>query len=402
MRTLLQQLTIYAVVLNVVVCSAQDIPEISSDNIHLRGSLTNSKLVFEQTGQGHVAFIGGSITQMNGYRPMLSAFLEQRFPKTKFEFTNAGIASTCSTTGAHRLTRDVLSKGNVDLIFIEFAVNDDQDAGHDRVHAVRGMEGLIAQIRRHNPKADIVVTHFANQAMMDLIRQGETPVSMAAHNQVCEHYQISMIDLCAELVDLIDKEKTSWALYGGVHPKPYGNAICTAMIKQLLRQGWIEKVDALQVHPMPDKLLNAGSYVWGRLEDPQIAQTDEHWTVSVPDWKNIKGSFRSQFAGLKVLHSDVVRSEFTYTFEGNSLGVYVLAGPDAGVLKVYVDEGTVPHSVNLFHRHSRGLHYPRIVILAEGLKAGRHTVTVRIDPSRDSSGQGSAARILNFATNAEP
>ena len=86
MRSLLQQLTIYAVVLNVVVCSAQDIPEISSDNIHLRGSLTNSKLVFEQTGQGHVAFIGGSITQMNGYRPMLSAFLEQRFPKTLFRW----------------------------------------------------------------------------------------------------------------------------------------------------------------------------------------------------------------------------------------------------------------------------------------------------------------------------
>ena len=47
-----------------------------------------------------------------------------------------GIASTCSVTGAHRLTRDVLSKGDVDLFFIEFAVNDDQDAGHDITHAI--------------------------------------------------------------------------------------------------------------------------------------------------------------------------------------------------------------------------------------------------------------------------
>ena len=40
------------------------------------------------------------------------------------------IASTCSTTGAFRLRDDVLIKGPVDLFFIEFAVNDDQDAGH--------------------------------------------------------------------------------------------------------------------------------------------------------------------------------------------------------------------------------------------------------------------------------
>ena len=120
MRFLVKLVPICVVMLSVVVCSAQDIPEVSSDNIHLRGSLTNSKLVFEQSGKGHVAFIGGSITQMNGYRPMVCEFLEQRFPNTAFEFTNAGIASTCSVTGAHRLTRDVLSKGDVDLLFIEF------------------------------------------------------------------------------------------------------------------------------------------------------------------------------------------------------------------------------------------------------------------------------------------
>ena len=145
-------LTICVLVLSVVNCSAQDIPEVSSDNIHLRGSLTNSKLVFEQSGKGHVACIGGSITQMNGYRPMVSAFLEQRFPDTEFEFTNAGISSTCSVTGAHRLTRDVLSKGNVDLLFIEFAVNDDQDAGHDMTHAVRGMEGLCLLYTSPSPR----------------------------------------------------------------------------------------------------------------------------------------------------------------------------------------------------------------------------------------------------------
>jgi hypothetical protein len=56
--------------------------------------------------------------------------LQRRFPDTKFTFTDAGLSSTCSTTGAFRLSTDVLSQGPVDLLFIEFAVNDDQDAGH--------------------------------------------------------------------------------------------------------------------------------------------------------------------------------------------------------------------------------------------------------------------------------
>ena len=46
-------LTICVLMLSVVDCSAQDIPEVSSGNIHLRGSLTNSKLVFEQSGKDH-------------------------------------------------------------------------------------------------------------------------------------------------------------------------------------------------------------------------------------------------------------------------------------------------------------------------------------------------------------
>ena len=394
-------LTICVLMLSVIDCSAQDIPEVSSRNIHLRGSLTNSKLVFEQSGKGHVAFIGGSITQMNGYRPMVSAFLEQRFPKTEFEFTNAGISSTCSVTGAHRMTRDVLSKGDVDLLFIEFAVNDDQDAGHDITHAIRGMEGLLAQVRRHNPKADVIVTHFANQSMMDSIRKGETPISIVAHNRVCGHYKISTNDLCAELVELIDDEKTTWDLYGGVHPKPYGNAICTSMIRKLLNQGWAKQVDKVVVHPTPEMLMDVGSYVWGQLADPVTAKHDQHWKVSVPDWTDIPGGFRQQFAGLQLLHSETVQSEFKYTFEGTSLGAYVLAGPDAGVLEVRVDGNETLHTVNLFHRHSKGLHYPRTVMLAEGLKVGRHTITVRIDSSRDAQSRGSAVRILNFATNAK-
>jgi lysophospholipase L1-like esterase len=377
---------------------ADELPDVSDDHYHLRGSLTNSKFVFESTKRGHVAFIGGSITEMNGYRPLMSAYLKQQFPATQFIFTDAGIASTCSMTGAFRMQRDVLSKGPVDLLFIEFAVNDDQDAGFDFAHAVRGMEGMIAHVRRHNPQADIIVTHFANPGMMDRLRQGEIPVSMAAHNAVCKHHRISTNDLCSEITQLIDTKKTTWALFGGVHPKPYGNAICHSMLVKLLQQGWKKPVTRVTAHFQAASLLDAKSYVNGYFISPQIAERGTDWRFSEPAWKEIKGGFRNRFGGASLLHGQKPGSEFRFTFEGTFMGAFVLAGPDAGVVEVQVDGGSW-RSVNFYHRHSRGLHYPRTVVFAEDLKAGSHVLTVRISKATDAQSQGRAIRIMEFAVN---
>jgi hypothetical protein len=115
--------------LGILVFTFLDLYGFEKENIALRGFFDNSRIAIEKKGRATVAFMGGSITEMNGYRPMLMDFLAKRYPECQFTFINAGISSTCSTTGAFRLSRDVLSLGPVDLFFIEFAVNDDQDAG---------------------------------------------------------------------------------------------------------------------------------------------------------------------------------------------------------------------------------------------------------------------------------
>ena len=145
---------------------------VDEDFVSLRGNYLNSLKKFRDDRKGHVAFLGGSITEMNGYRPMVCEWLQKRFPDTDFTFTNAGIASTCSNTGAFRLHRDVLSEGPVDLLFVEFAVNDDQDAGHDATGCIQGMEGVIRQTRLLNPRTDIVMTHFVNPGMLETLAAG--------------------------------------------------------------------------------------------------------------------------------------------------------------------------------------------------------------------------------------
>ena len=151
---------------------------------------------------------------MEGYRPMVMDYLYGRFRETDFKFTGAGISSTCSTTGAFRLKRDVLDHGPVDLFFVEYAVNDDQDAGHDREGCIRGMEGIIRQIREHNPKADIVMTFFMNEQIMGSLQKGIEPLTPKSHTEVAEHYNVGTIHLAAEAVDQIEKGDLTWKIFG--------------------------------------------------------------------------------------------------------------------------------------------------------------------------------------------
>lgn len=373
----------------------QNLPAVSDQNIHLRGSYQNSKQKFESTKTGHVAFLGGSITEMNGYRPMVCEFLEKTFPETKFTFTNAGISSTCSNTGAFRTSRDVLSKGPVDLFFVEFAVNDDQDAGHSREAAIRGMEGVIAQIRRHNPYADIVMVHFVNPSMLETIQQHQKPLSSSSHEQVAEHYQVSTIDLASEVARLIDAEQLTWKQYGGTHPAPFGNAICAAMIDRLLTRAW-KTSGPREKHPAPDKPLDPYSFRNGRLINVKQATLNSGWEIKVPAWDSLPGSKRSRFTSIPMLCADKPGSELELDFEGTALGAFIVAGPDAGELEVSIDGGPF-QTHNLYHHYSKGLHYPRSVVFNSQLKPGKHHAKIRVSPK--SSSKGHAARIMYFAGN---
>ncbi len=368
-------------------------------NVQLRGDLQNARIQFERNKRGRVAFMGGSITEMNGYRPLVCNLLKERFPETNFTFIDAGISSTCSTTGAFRLERDVLSSGKVDLFFIEFAVNDDQDAGHTREACLRGMEGIVRHCLRHNPQMDIVITYFVNPGMLAQLQAGQTPLTIAAHGEVARAYDISTINLAKQVAEQITAGQLTWKQFGGTHPAPFGNAICATMIDQLFTTVWQTPLPAaavMQPHPIPASPIEPGNYENGRFVDPQTANMISGWEWKVPDWKAIGGSNRSRFAGIPLLSASQPNAELQLKFSGTAVGAFVLAGPDAGMLEASIDGGEFA-PIDLYHRFSRGLHYPRTVMFAHDLSAGEHTLTVRT--SSKTSSKGTAARILQFVAN---
>ena len=369
------------------------------DNVQIRGNLDNARVTFERTGKGSVAFMGGSITEMNGYRPMVCDILKRRFPRTDFTFTNAGISSTCSTTGAFRLESDVLAKGPVDLLFIEFAVNDDQDAHHTRTECIRGMEGISRHARQRFPNIDIIVTYFVNPEMLKTLQSGQVPLTIEAHEAVARHYGVSCINVAKEVAAKITAGTLTWETYGGTHPGPAGNGLCAQMIDALFERAWrtsLPQNTTAKPHRQPRAPLDPLSYAEGRFVDSGKAHIKHGWSLGVPDWNYLPGEKRNRFTSVPMLYSTEPGSEATLEFVGTAIGAYIVAGPDAGIAEASIDGGPF-REVDLYHAFSRGLHYPRTVLLGSNLRFGRHTLTLRI--SGKTSSAGHAMRIMQFGVN---
>ena len=263
------------------------------------------------------------------------------------------------------------------------------------------MEGIIRQVRLRQPMCDLVVTHFVNPPMLKQIQSGTVPPSIEAHEDVLRHYNVSSIYLAREVADRIATGKLTWAEYGGTHPKPAGNAVASELIGELLDRRWAKPLSANTAKDavlLPPKPLDAGSFFNGQFLSPGLAKRGGGWVWHVPEWKKIPGSFRETFAGLKLLCGGRASGGVSFEFEGRALGAYVLAGPDAGVLEVSIDNGTFKPA-NLYHHHSRGLHYPRTVMFATDLRPGKHSVKLRLAKPPGNEAKGTAARILQFTVN---
>jgi lysophospholipase L1-like esterase len=363
-----------------------------------RSHFEHSRSAFTGRRAGTVAFIGGSITELDqrGHTGMIEKFLQTRFPDTKFKFVNAGISSTCSTTGAFRLSRDVLAH-RPDLLFIEFAVNDDQDGQHNRRDCIRGLEGIIRQARLQNPKLDMLVTYFPNDAMLAQLKNGQTPDVIAAHESVARHYGVASVNLAEQLFARIQAGEMTWEQYGGTHPVTAGNRFAADLIQDLLSAAWSNPEGDRPDHKLP-KPLDPNSYFRGRLIDLESAQRGPGWTIGKPQWSQIPGALRPRFATDRLLFTSTVGDETVLDFAGTAIGLYVLAGPDAGTVEYSVD-GSPFESVDLYHRFSAGLHYPRTVMLNADLPVGKHRLVLRVAATKHAESTGHAVRILNLVAN---
>jgi len=384
------------------ISSAQDDPRaaIAADNphLHVRSGLPHLKQQLEVKRTCHVAFLGGSITQnTGGHTAMVPAWLKQKFPGVEVTVTNAGLGSTCSTSGAFRLESHIFGKGEVDLLVVEFAVNDDQDAGHARRECIRGMEGIINQVQSKHPKCGIVMVHYVNPGMLDKLGKGEAPVAIAAHEAVAARHGVISVNVAAEVAAATKGGRYSWKDYGGTHPGRFGYRVASNMIIAALEDGLAKGQDASQAKPAD--LLDTGSYDHGRFLAPKEAKFPVGWRLGKVGRELLPlGGIRSQYSSYQLLRGEKPGARLAIEFTGRTVGAFLLAGPDAGILEASIDGGPATRH-DLYHRYSRGLNYPRSVIFGTDLKPGKHVLALQLAEEKNPGSRGTTASILFFEVN---
>lgn len=362
-------------------------------HIHKRGSLQNSYQKFKQGGKARVAFMGGSITEMDGWRTMICEDLQQRFPDTEFEFVAAGISSTGTTPGAFRLENDVLSKGNIDLLFVEAAVNDDTNY-FTSVEQVRGMEGEVRHALSVNPQTDIIMLHFIYDPFIPTINGGRIPDVILNHERVANHYLIPSVNLALEIAERMQNGEFDWDKFGGTHPAPFGHTFYASAINHLFDEMWYSDASA-KAHDIPESPLDAYSYFHGKFIDIRQAGLGKGWNY-VESWHpDDQAGKRNGFVDVPMIETTRAGSKLKLSFTGTAIGIFCVAGPEAGILEYSID-GSPFRQLDMYTQWSKHLYIPWVYMFETELENTPHRLEVRMT----GKGKGTACQIRNFVVNA--
>ena len=365
----------------------------------IRGSLHNSFIKFERERRGRVAFIGGSITEMVGWKDMMEQQLQQRFPFTAFEFVEAGISSTGSTPGAFRLDNDVLSKGKIDLLFIDGSAND-MTNGFTPGEQVRGVEGEIRHALEVNPETDIVLTHFATDGFLPIIAKRQMPDAILNHERVANHYRVSSVNLAQEISERLQDGQFTWKDFGYAHPHPYGQSIYTAAISNLLdaMQREINAESIRRPHDVPTMQLDPYSYTKGYFIPLSRARIGRGWKI-IDDWNpDNKYEKRKGFVHIPMLEATRPGDRLTLLFKGRAIGIFCVCGPAAGILEYSVDNAPFK-KLDTYTAWSSALYIPWVYMLETELKDTEHTLRLRISSDKNPRSLGTECQIRNFVVN---
>jgi hypothetical protein len=157
---------------------------------HVRGPLTHFRRALA-SGTVRVGFLGGSITdQGTGTRwpEAFAAWLTSRWPRVRWILENAAIGATGSDLAVFRARRDAIER-DCDLVFVEYAVN---DQGTPPVRRARAREGLLRQLLAGG-KRDVVLVHtFAREFHEDMEARRE-PESVADFEILANHYGLNSV-----------------------------------------------------------------------------------------------------------------------------------------------------------------------------------------------------------------
>lgn len=355
------------------------------NRVVLRSNYNNSRKKILD-GFIRIAFLGGSITNMTGWRTNIMNYFETKFPSTKFEFIEAGIGGKGSKYHAFRLQRDVFHKGKVDLLFLESAVN---DRGLDNKIKLRAHEGIIRQARQINPEIDIVQLHFLYKEYYDIYNNFDLVPEFAAYDSSGKVYNASMQNLARHVA-----EQYSWQEFGSnVHPKEFGHKLYSDNIEAMFTEAWIDPLPQnyqLFTYPMPIETVDSFSYINGHFKSIDSA-FDVTGFQKVESYIPSQGTLQSDWKNMQALVG-TTGNKLKFKFSGTLIGVEAIHSEYTGDLKFNIDNGMKTGVQST--RFGNSKHKANSFIFDDELPQGEHIIELEVDENSDIV-------ILNFLVNSK-
>ena len=354
-----------------------------------------------------VAYLGGSITAMNGWRNKTTDWLRSANTNSTVREINASIGGTGSDLGVFRVGHDALRE-RPDLLFVEFATNDSSRRPEE---IWRSMEGIVRRTWKQDSSTDIIFVYTITSYMANDYLAGNCNRSASAMEQLADHYGIPSIcfgprvakllsegklamtpkekadavpkddpDRNRKIKELFDKESRILFANDGVHPGDDGHQLYLVSVSTALHTMWNmppvnhaarlakpfveDNMEAAKMVPIKPEMLSGS---WRRLPE-----------------NDIKAKQFSRRMG-EIWYARDPGDSITFKFKGSCCKIYDLLGPDGGQLWITVDGKRNRRPIPRFDSFCT---YHRIATLSvyDG-PDGVHEVTIEIDkdePSRQS------------------
>ena len=395
MRTILtNSLTLAALICAFEVQIAQAAP---LSELQARTGLPNFLQKLETGGPVHIAYLGGSITAQEGWRPKTLQWFREQFPSAKLTEINAAIGGTGSDLGVFRLKRDVLDH-DPDLLFVEFAVND-SGAAPAQIH--RCMEGIVRQTWKHNAKTDICFVYTLAGTMLDTLKEEQLPRSIVAMEQIADHYGIPTINMGLPVARLekagklvfkgdLPKDKSGTAgepvvfSPDAVHPYPEtGHQIYLEAVVRSFEA--LRKMGQPQSHSLPEPFV-ADQWEAATMVPHNRAKLSSGWQRLDPATANLARQFKDRLPEL--WRASQPGESISFRFRGRTAKIYDLLGPDCGQVIVKIDDR--PPEVKARFDAYCTYHRLATLTIADELPDGIHQVEVTVHPE-----QPDKAKILS-------
>ena len=349
----------------------------AAEEFRAREGLPNLFAKLKAGGPVRIAYLGGSITAANGWRPKTSAWFQAQYPKAKIIEINASISGTGSDFSACRLQGDVLTQ-KPDLIFLECRVNG--GGGYE----AKSVEGVVRHAWKDNPKADLCFVYTLHQGMLKELRAGKTPPFGRIMEGIANAYGIPSIDLGVEIAR---REKAGSLIFkgaapvegklvfskDGVHPGDEGHSVyCEVIGRSMLKMA---EADKARPHALPAPL-DALNWETATLMPIAGATLSAEWTAvdtkTDPVYSESFGRTHAMLRG--AMKCDRAGASITVTWNGTAVGVSDIPYGKPSALEAVVDGGqpiTAERAQTESVKHSRFWYLPE-------QKPGEHTVTFTV------------------------